>query len=142
MAPVPAYEVVNVAIPRQRDGISCGPIVCAAAYYQAIYGRWPTYADFEGNDHYTLRAVILDVLTTGVLRIPDNHVVPAAPAIEIDIDNHEIELDDDDPMAGISAEEQKAIEESIKEVRRQEVEARRKGFSKYEAEVLGLETPF
>jgi hypothetical protein len=47
------------SLPTQNDSISCGPFVCAYAYYVALYGCFPTHYDFTGAQNGQIRFAVL-----------------------------------------------------------------------------------
>jgi len=65
-----AYNRVNAPrnTPLQNDSTSCGAFCFAYVYFKIIHGRYPTRADFSGEDHFALRLAITDALVTGKLK--------------------------------------------------------------------------
>ena len=70
-------------LPVQTDGVSCGVLVCAYAYFRGVFGRWPTETDFTGRHHRVLRLVILEACLTGCLGLGDgDDVVLISPVLD------------------------------------------------------------
>ena len=70
-------------LPVQTDGVSCGVLVCAYAYFRGVFGRWPTETDFTGRHHRVLRLAILEACLTGCLGLGDgDDVVLISPVLD------------------------------------------------------------
>jgi hypothetical protein len=63
-------------LPRQTDSVSCGPFVCAYAFFVAMKGRYPTNDDFTCANKSALRYFIMHYLL--VHPVQDNATKAAA----------------------------------------------------------------
>jgi hypothetical protein len=64
-------------LPTQTDGTSCGAFCFAYVYFEFVYGRLPTRADFTGANQLALRLAMLDAAITGSVK---RGVLPGATA--------------------------------------------------------------
>jgi hypothetical protein len=55
-------------LPTQTDGTSCGAFCFAYVYFEFVYGRLPTRADFTGANQLALRLAMLDAAITGSVK--------------------------------------------------------------------------
>jgi hypothetical protein len=76
-------------LPRQTDSVSCGPFVCAYAFFVAMNGRYPTNDDFTCANKSALRYFIMHYLL--VHPVQDNATKAAATSAssaEVHAQNH------------------------------------------------------